>query len=78
MHFGSVAGRDLDLFSKPPHALGLFCAQQVALAGMMAHYFSGGSNFEALRSAAMRFQFYFCSWFSWHSAPRLTLGRNLR
>lgn len=55
MYFGRVAGRDLDLFSKPPHALGLFRAQQVAFAGVMAHYFSGGSNLETLGSAAMCF-----------------------
>lgn len=70
MNFGGIAGRHFDLLAETAHALGLFRSQQMTLAGMMAHDFAGGSDLEALGGAAMRFQFYLCSWFSRHNIPR--------
>jgi hypothetical protein len=42
-----------------PHAVCFLGAQQVPLAGMHAHDFSGRSNLKALGGSAMRFQLKF-------------------
>jgi hypothetical protein len=45
----------LQLF-QAAHAVRFLCAEQVPLAGVHAHYFSGGRNLKPLRGSAMRFE----------------------
>ena len=66
-HLVNVAGvgrRNQFHFLQAAHAVGLFGAQQVALAGMHAHHFSCRRDLEPLGCAAMRLQFellyFFC------------------
>jgi hypothetical protein len=70
MNLRRIAGRDLDLLSQAPHALGLLGAEQVALSGVPAHHFSRRRQLKSLRRASMGLRFDLCSWFSCHNIPR--------
>jgi hypothetical protein len=48
----------LQLF-QAAHTVRFLCAEQVPLAGVHAHYFSGGSNLKPLRGSAMRLELQF-------------------
>ena len=54
-----VRGIHLDLASKLPLAPGRLRAEQMTLAGMPAHDFSGGRHLKALGRAAVRLQLHF-------------------
>jgi hypothetical protein len=57
VHVLGVGGVHLSHFLQAAHAIGFFGAEQVPLAGMHAHDFSGRSNLETLGGAAVRLEF---------------------
>jgi hypothetical protein len=64
---GDVPGADQGQLLELAHAAGALGSGEMAFAGMGAHDFTGGGDFETLGGAAVRFQFLFwlCG-ISWH------------
>jgi hypothetical protein len=56
MDVACVGMMNLFQFFQAAHPVGLFGAEQVALAGMHAHHFPRGRNLEAFCGAAMRLE----------------------